>query len=256
MRQLLKIGRHGLGKIKQIKRYWLEKDSPVEVINFSLAKYLMFDGTYFRHQNCLVVLMDTKKNQVIANSYCDRENYHSSLRLFTGLKSSGLDPKAITIDGNPSVIRALKQVWPNTVLQRCLAHIQRQGLSWLRRYPKLESAKQLRYILLKVTGIVNDQQKLLFLSLFKNWEKEFGKQVCALPSTDKVYSDLQRTRSLLIHALPDMFYYLTDRSIASTTNRLEGYFSQLKQSYRRHNGLSKEHRKNYLTWYVYFKNQR
>jgi len=83
---------------------------------------------------------------------------------------------------------------------------------------------------------------------------QYGRLVQALPSTHKVYGDLQRTRSLVLHALPNMFHYLDNKCIAATTNKLEGYFSRLKEIYRKHRGLSKNHRQNYFAWYINFKN--
>jgi len=135
-----------------------------------------------------------------------------------------------------------------------LAHIQRQGLSWLRRYPKLEAAKELRKIFLAVAKIESYCQRDKFLNTFMNWEKRYGQSVKLLPSSHKVFGDLQRARSLLLNAWPDMFHYLNDSKIASTTNRIEGYFSTIKGRYKQHHGLSKENRPKYLFWYIYLKN--
>jgi hypothetical protein len=51
-----------------------------------------------------------------------------------------------------------------------------------------------------------------------------------------------KTRSLILHALTNMFHYLDEHCIAATTNKPEGYFSMLKEIYRKHRGLSKKHR--------------
>lgn len=198
--------------------------------------------------------MDNLNNRIIADRYCVRENYATTYDVLKELLSKQVNPKAITIDGNTSVIRAIKKVWPNIIIQRCLVHIQRQGLSWLRRYPKSYAARDLRLLLLTITNIKNYKQKQTFIDDFNNWERMYGKFVLSLPSSDKVFSDLQRTRSLIIHAMPDMFHYLEDSNIAPTTNKLEGYFSRLKEIYRQHRGLSKNHRNNYFQWYIYFKN--
>ena len=201
-----------------------------------------------------MIVIDNLSNQVIASRYCTRENYATAHSIFKELLDKQTNPTAITTDGNTSVIRAIKTVWPNTVIQRCLVHIQRQGLSWLRRYPKSQPAKDLRSLLLVVTNIKDHEQKQTFINAFNNWERKYGKTVLSLPTSGKVYSDLQKTRSLIIHALPNMFHYLEDPDIASTTNKIEGYFSRLKELYRRHRGLSKKHREKYFQWYIYLKN--
>ena len=198
--------------------------------------------------------MDNISDRIISSRYCIRENYAIVSGMFRELLFKRINPKAATTDGNTSVILAIKKIWPNIIIQRCLVHIQRQGLSWLRRFPKKQAAKDLRLLLLAITDIKDREQKRTFINDFNNWEKRYGKFVLSLPSSDKVYSDLQRTRSLIIHAMPDMFHYLEDSNIAPTTNKVEGYFSRLKEIYRRHRGMSKNKRSIYFQWYVYFKN--
>ena len=254
VRQLVSISSHGVWKINQIKKYWLARSPVNHYLDLSVIKYLQFDGTYFKHENCLMVLMDNGTSKVIAHKYHYRENYESAYQIFKEMNDDALNPEAITVDGNTSVIRALKAVWPGIIIQRCIAHILRQGLSWLRRYPKIQASKDLRRVLLTVTGVKDIQRRDIFIKDFEKWEKQYGHFVQSLPSTHKVYGDLQRTRSLVLHALPCMFHYLDNKCIAATTNQLEGYFSRLKEIYRKHRGLSKNHRQNYFAWYINLKN--
>lgn len=255
VRQLIRISRRGIWKIKQIINYWLNQKVPDLVIDFTKLAYLIFDGTYFKHQNCFLLLLDGLNGKAVDYRYRIRENYVTAHEIFQTAKNSGANPEAITIDGNTSVIRALKAIWPNIIIQRCLTHIQRQGLSWLRRYPKTEAAKELRKIFLNIFGIESFRQRDEFLSIILAWEKNYGQLVKSLPSSDKVFGDLQRARSLLLNAWPDMFHYLNNRKIASTTNLIEGYFSTVKGRYRQHHGLSKTNRPKYLAWYIYLKNK-
>lgn len=256
VRQLVRISRRGIWKIKQIINYWLNQEVPGLEINFAKLKYLIFDGTYFKHENCFLLLLDGQSGKAVDGRYQVRENYSSAHEMFQKAKNNGANPVAITIDGNTSVIKALRTVWPNIITQRCLVHVQRQGLAWLRRYPKTEEAKALRKILLTVTNITNYHERDEFLSNLLKWERCYGKIVLNLPSSHKVFGDLQRARSLLLHAWPDMFHYLDDSKIAPTTNRIEGYFSTVKGKYKQHHGLSKINRPKYLSWYIYLKNKR
>ncbi len=254
VRQLVNISRRGIWKIKGVVSAWLRQAPAATAADYPAVKYLLFDGTYFKHENCLMVAMDNAIGKVVAHSYCLRENYINACAVFNELKYSGVSPKSITIDGNISVIRALKAVWPDILIQRCLTHIQRQGLSWLRRRPQLMAGQDLRSILLTVTDIKTKKEKIKFINEFNQWERKYGNEVCGLPSSHKVYGDLQRTRSLILHATADMFHYLNDSNIPATTNRIEGYFSRLKIIYRQHRGLSKKHRQNFFNWYIHFKN--
>lgn len=256
MTDLAQQSGHGIGKVKEIKRHWLmESPNPIDR-NHKSIRYLLFDGTYFKHENCLMVFMDDESGDIIANEYCLRENYDQTLGLLKELSECGIKPVSLTIDGNLSVIRAIREVYPEIIIQRCLVHIQRQGLSWLRRFPKNEPARELRKLLLDMPKIKSGKEKKKFIDNFTAWEKKYGETVKSLPSDNKVFGDLQRSRSLIIRALPDMFHYLENRKIPHTTNKLEGYFSILKLRYRQHRGMSKGHRENYFKWYIYFRNMK
>jgi len=246
---------YGEKKLNSIIHFWLHQEPPHSRIDLKQSKHLIFDGTYFKKTNCLILLIDDADNKIIGSDYIRRENYYSAFTIFSKLKQQGLNPESLTTDGNTAVLRATNTIWPRIITQRCLVHVQRQGLSWLRRKPKLEAAVKLRELLLFLTAIKSEKDKKEFIRRFNAWEKEFGKQVLALPRHDKVFSDLQATRSLIIHALPDMFHYLNDPSIPATTNKLEGIFSQLKQNLNHHKGLRKSNRLKYFKWYIYFKNE-
>jgi transposase-like protein len=176
------------------------------------------------------------------------------LPLLQHLKTLGLNPKAFTLDGHRLVIQALLEVWPNLIIQRCLFHIERQGLQWLRSFPKLQASQDLR-IVLKSTGAMKTKQDMYsFLANYTQWRNKYYQIVHLLPRTSSVNKDIKRTMALIDNALKDMFHFVKDRNILPTTNYLENFFAQLKHRYRGHKGLSPEHRVAYLKWYCYYKN--
>ena len=79
-----------------------------------------------------------------------------------------------------------------------------------------------------------------------------GSEMAASEETGRFFSDIKRARSMLLHALPDLFHCLDDPHISTTTNGLEGYFSRLKSHYRQHRGLRPHRRPNYFAWYFHF----
>ena len=149
----------------------------------------------------------------------------------------------------------MRMVWPQAGLQRCLYHIQHEGMRWLRTYPKTEAGKGLRGILSGLSRIKSFKERDRFLQSYHDWLRKYQHFVESLPKTTVAYKDLRRTVVLINNAIPDMFYYLQDQNIHSTTNALEGFHSRLKADYRRHRGLSKDHRISYLRWYCYYKNK-
>lgn len=201
-------------------------------------------------------MMNNDDLSICAGEYGVAENSILQLRqFFVPLIKSGLCLKSVTTDGNPHVIRIFKELFPDIITQRCVVHVQRQGLMWCRIKPKRTDAKHLRKLFLMVTSIKTIKQKNSFIRDFNNWEKRYGEKIATTAEHGWVFSDLKRARSMLIKAMPNMFHYLDDNSIPSTTNSLEGYFSRLKPDYRKHRGLSPGKRKQYFKWYFLSKNR-
>jgi hypothetical protein len=255
VRQLAHQSKHGLRQLKRIISHWLLKPPSLDSLKRKAekTKYMLFDGTYFNKSNCVLGLMDDSTNDVLSLTYGKGETYDHCYHVFKELRDTfKLHPVAITLDGNNNVTRAVKAVWPSVVIQRCLVHIQRQGLAWLRRKPKLVLALELRSWFLDVTNIQSQGEKEHFIQTFYAWLTQHASTIKSFSKTDKVSSDFLRAVSLLVHAIPDMFHYLDDERIPPTTNKMEGFFSRLKGHYRNHRGLRVENRQHYFSWYWYY----
>lgn len=245
---------HSFSKLQRIKNYWL--DHPPATLDLdNPCQYLIIDGTYFNHTSCLLTIMDAQTQKIIANTNVQKESYQATQHLIQQLHEKGVNPCSITVDGHRSVIRAVKGLWPNTIIQRCLYHIQREGLRWLRTYPKTKAGQDLRFILSSLNQVKSLKTKNVFVNTYQRWLMQHKSFIRSLPNTSVALKDLKKTMVLIDHALPDMFYYLYDRNIPSTTNLLESFYSRLKADYRRHRGLSVKHKSSYLQWYCYFKNK-
>ena len=221
---------------------------------YSDYRYLIFDGTFLYERTGIVALMNAQHHTIIAGQYGISENSFPQLRSFLEpLKNNGLSPLSCTVDGNPQAMRTLKTLWPSIITQRCLVHIQRQGLMWCRHDPKRYDAKMLRNIFLQISSLNTVEDRDAFIVQIQEWELRYGQQLESMPERGWVLSDLKRARSMLLNALPNMFHFLNDNRIPKTTNGLEGYFSRLKQHYRQHRGLAPSKRYNYFKWYFHLK---
>jgi len=255
IRQLSKISGHSAAKLKRIKNYWLSQNPPATIRkNGARTKYLIFDATYFHKQGCCLIVIDTKSRKIIANSYEDKERRSNTCTLFLTLLEQGVAPVAITIDGHTQVTRAIKEVFPKAKIQRCLYHIQRQGLSWLRARPKTQAARDLKELLLFLPNIKTEEEKNIFIESFFSWQAKYKEFMDNLPNTSIAMNDLKRTASVIKYALPNMFHYIYDKNIAPTTNIAESKFSRLKSDFQRHRGLREKHKVAYLKWYIYHDN--
>lgn len=191
-------------------------------------------------------------------SLTDRENFESFLIDLHYLKTAGLQVSSITSDGKKGLIKAVKQVFPQAIHQRCIIHIQRMSLNYLTRFPKTEAGQMLRILVIKLHKINSYQRRDIWIKLFNCWCYEYDnflKEKSESPTGRKWYTHklLRRTRSLIKNALPNLFHYLDDAKIPKSTNGLETKFSYLKNNLKIHRGLTKKNRRNFILWYNYFK---
>jgi len=215
---------------------------------------MVYDATYFHKDGGVLNLMDAQNQKIIAHLYVKEESFKEAYPWFNSLCQQGLNPCFITTDGESSILRAMRLVWPNVKLQRCLYHIQHEGMRWLRTYPKTEAGKVLRELLSRLSRIKTLGEKDNFISEYEAWLNRYQDLIKSLPITTVASKDLRRTMVLIKNALPDMFHYLEDKHVHATTNALEGFHSRLKADYQRHRGLTKKHRIQFIHWYYYFKN--
>jgi len=256
VRQICNQSGYGKTKIYNLINYWLSKSPETNHNLLSTFKHVTFDGTFLHRPNSIVVLMDANSNSIIDGKFGIRENSDNQLRsFFQPLKNMGFKPKSFTLDGNPNVIRVVKELWPQVLIQRCMVHIQRQGIMWCRRSPRRTDSKHLRNLFRRVTYIKTIAERNIFLSDVETWEQRFGCSIISKPERGRVFSDVKRARSMLLKAIPNMFHYLDDLSIPKSTNGLEGYFSRLKSNYRSHRGLKPEKRASYFKWFFILKSK-
>jgi hypothetical protein len=229
--------------------YWLIHP-PGDTETLSTPRYLIFDGTSLEQRQGIFAVMDADSFSVLYGALDISEVPSDLLPFCVSLSQRGLDPKSATVNGNPHLLKILCVLWPELIIQRCLVHIQRQGLRWCRINPKRTEAKHLRELFLQVMSIHTEADRDRFLTQVNEWEQKYGPQIASSPESGWVFSDLKRARNMLLSALPDMFHYLYDSNIPKSTNPLEGYFARLKQKYYQHRGLVKTHRDAYLKWYL------
>ncbi len=233
--------------------YYLKQTPPQSAFDLGQCQHFIFDGTFLHRPRSIIALMDAQTHMIAVGQYGVSENSEPQLReFFEGLILAGLRPQSFTVDGNPNVIKVIRQLWPDVRVQRCLVHIQRQGLSWCRTSPRTTYAQQLRKIFLQVSRIKTSADRDTFLNAFIDWESKYGSQISGRRETGYVFSDIKRARSMLLRALPDMFHFLDNPLVPISTNGLEGYFSRLKSHYRQHRGLRREKRNDYFSWYFHF----
>lgn len=250
VRQLSRISTISNATLKRCIRYWLNHPPPSTKLEDDV-RHIICDGTFLDNRLVIYVIMNADTHKLVYAAYGVSERRQSLLKVYRSLADQGIIPKSATTDGKPQQIKGLRRVWPSIKLQRCIVHVQRQGLSWCRRKPKRTDAKHLREIFLRLCDVKTKRQARQFTDDVIAWENRFGATIESSTDRGWVFSDLLRARSMLLKAMPNMFHYVANTRIPSTTNSLEGYFSRLKEHYRHHRGLAPHHRDAYFRWYFY-----
>lgn len=239
------------------------------------AVHLVVDGTYFKNKVCLFVYLDNEFKDAILYRTTTGEYTDEILEDLINILNTGIIIVSVTSDGKSSILKAIKQanIWVKRqnvenktdiqpiVSQRCLVHIQRNCLDKLKEGHKSEEGRRLRKIAMTICKIDSYEKRDLFINAFKYWFSENENYITQFyydsgGKKQRVHQDLYSAYYGIMRALPSMFHYLDNSKIPSTTNSMEGYFSHLKADTGFHRGLSLDHFKNFIRWYVYFKGKR
>jgi len=221
---------------------------------------LIIDGTYFKNGICLVLYRDYHIKFTQLYRLTDGEHYSEIKEDLLNLLKLGVQIESVTCDGHKSIIKAVKEVLPDIPMQRCLVHIQRDCRIWLTKNPQSIAGYHLKEIVSKL-HLINTHKELSFWLLdLHNWfieyeayinEKSYNLETNRYWYTHKM---VRRSFMTIKRALPDMFHYLDNLNIPKTSNSIESFFGHMKGHLNIHRGLSYKHRKQFIMWYLYFKN--
>lgn len=248
--ELARASGHSRWKARRIVREWLGRSSPAHH-DIASVRHLIIDGTYLKGRDGIFIAMDGARNEAVAGAHGVVEGSAAMREFLADLSEQGLDPVSVTADGNRKVLAAVHALWPQAKIQRCVVHVQRQGLMWCRRNPKRADARILRDIFLRVTRIGTAEERYALVADVRAWEERYGAKIEMCGDKGWVSSDLRRARSMLLKALPDMFRYLDEPGVPNTTNCIEGYIGRMKEIYRLHRGLAKDRRRDYFRWHFH-----
>ncbi len=234
---------------------------PKNAVRSKAKVHLLIDGTYFSNGLCLILYYDCDLQYVQLYRHTNKEKYREIKEDLENLKLMGVELYSVTCDGHKSILKSVQKVYPNAVVQRCVVHVKRQAGSWLGKFPKLKASQELLQISKRITKLDTINEVNDWLINFYRWHeqnKAFINEQSLSRDTGRMWfthKHLRAACSHIINAIPHLFAYINDCEIPKTTNELEGYFTHLKEKLTLHKGLRFDKRKNFLKWYIYFKNQ-
>jgi hypothetical protein len=133
---------------------------------------------------------------------------------------------------------------------------------WLTRFPKHLAGVELRTLVMLLLRIKTSNERLWGVNELTSWyerHKDYLAEKTYNEDTGRYWYKhklLRRSYFTIKRALPNMFHFLNNHKIPSTTNGIEGYFGHLKNHLDLHRGLSIKHRINFIKWYIYLSNSK
>jgi Transposase, Mutator family len=234
--------------------------APQIMVKSKTQVHLLIDGTYLPNGLCLILYYDHDIRYVQLYRTSSQEKFREIYQDLKALKSLGVQIYSVTCDGHKSILKAVKKAYPNAVIQRCVVHVKRQCRAYLSNRPKLEASKGLLFISNQITAIKTPEHCSLWLLQLHNWHQTHKETLLEESfNTSKseywyTHKSLHQAYTLITNALPHLFTYLNDPEIPATTNRLESFFKHLKEKLLLHSGLRLEAKRNFIKWYLHFKN--
>jgi AraC-like DNA-binding protein len=121
--------------ISRLFKHYLTQAPEIFVKNKAHV-HLIIDGTYLPNGLCLILYYDHDIRYVQLYRTGKAEKLREITQDLRALKSLGIQLYSVTCDGHKSILKAVKKVYPNAVIQRCLVHVKRQCGLYLSKKPK------------------------------------------------------------------------------------------------------------------------
>lgn len=229
---------------------------PKPVIPHTLFNtYLVVDAIYLAgHSEC--VLIGRTGNGHVFWLFARQETLVAWIDFFCKLPV----PVAVICDAQSGLISAVKTVWPQVPLQRCLAHLQRLAISKLTRHPKTAAGQELLKLAYAAHGVRTHQAKDKWIADFEGWktrwerflkERTYGIHPSGKRNWWYTHRRIRAMKHTLEQSLLNLFVSIDYPGIPSTTNLVEGGInSRLKELLHRHRGMRLGHKKALVAHYL------
>ena len=219
---------------------------------FENIKYVMIDGVWITKDICLIIYYDYIEKKVLRFGFYDGEKYEYIRDDLKILRDNfGYKILAFTLDWGKQIKKAIEEIYPKAVLQRCLTHIHRQIQNYIPKNPQSDCGKELQSITCFRKMILKEN----FIYYFKKWEEKWWEYLKEKNMNwDYTHRKLRQARSHIQNALSYMFHYQEDTNIKRSSNDLEWYNAVLLDHIYMHRGLKKERLISFVSLWIYIRN--
>ncbi|MBL0887174.1 transposase [Myceligenerans indicum] len=135
----------GSGRTFRDRHAWCWRIEPAIAVTGEVFDEVQLDGIYLAGGWCALIAIT--RGTVVGLQWCDTEKKAAWMALLECLPA----PRAVIVDGGSGLASALAATWPDTAVQRCLVHVQRNARGYLTRHPRTDAGRTLRALSLQLT---------------------------------------------------------------------------------------------------------
>ena len=206
----------------------------------------VMDTTYFGREFGVLVIRNAHTGEILHREFVKYETNSLYAKGLNSLKEHGYEIEAIVCDGRKGLFR----LFDGVPVQMCQFHQVAIITRYLTRKPKIQAAQELRELTLTLARAEKQNFSAALGEWVEKWDTFLNERTLN-PETGKSFYTHKRLRSAyrsLKTNLPWLFTFsdYPDLKIPTTTNSIDGFFADLKNKLRCHNGLSKRRRMKFI----------
>lgn len=240
---------------RRAERFW--KMWPLPSYTGEIHDVVFVDGIYITRK--LVILIACSREHVLTWHLAESECSAS----WAALLAKAAPPSMVVTDGGSGFAKAVRAIWPDTRVQRCLVHVARNVRAKTTLHPQLDCGRELLEIARSLTKVKDADAVAAWLAGYAEWCAKWEKflREFTLKDGKKQYAH-ERLRSAR-HSLNKlvregtMFTFVEMQQERggvwdATNNVIEGKVnSQIREMLHAHRGLSTMRRIKAAFWWCY-----
>jgi hypothetical protein len=236
--------------------YW--DKTPTIAITGEIYDVIILDAIYVGHMACLIL---RTLDYVVYWQWASQE----SEKTWSEVLAKVPEPRVVVSDGHGGILLAIKKIWPNAHVQRCLAHVERnlkQSLGVPKRHSIAYHLMTLWHTIWQVKTLDDSEQWVHEFNTFKNryyydirdFTLTYDRQ--GHHRRQYRYSGLKAAYSTIEKLLKhDQLFTYVKAGIDNaprTTNHVEGGINaQIRFQLIYHRGMPLHHQQRMVDWYLF-----
>lgn len=223
--------------------------------------YLLIDGLWFGKRLVLLLYRQAKGKVLLHASFMAKEYGTLIAKDLLLLKEKGYRFTGVVSDGGTGIRKAVFRILGHIPHQICLAHLHRDVINAIGRFPKDERTRELKKLADWVWKIESREALRWWEEELQSWitkNKSFLNETQHLKKGGWwfIHKGVRKAVGILVSLPYTSFKFLDRPLMPKTSNAIEGSISVLSRKEDLHKGLKRENLKSFLNWFIYFYNRK